>query len=119
MRFSQATSISPISHALHASAYSGKMWRDILRALFLLLLSCAGLCKQQAKGQDITSCIPSNTTASEWSPNTAYIATPLVAYGGNLYMCLEPHESQPDWTPPATLDLWATPMLCCITPWKS
>ncbi|MCB1718489.1 MAG: hypothetical protein KDK05_25420 [Candidatus Competibacteraceae bacterium] len=28
-------------------------------------------------------------------------------YGGQHYKCLQPHTTQPDWTPPATPALWA------------
>ena len=31
----------------------------------------------------------------------------IAAYGGNLYRCIQPHTSQPGWTPEAAPSLWA------------
>src|ERR1700761_8115793 len=65
------------------------------------------------------ACTPSNTTALSWVTATNYNTSSLVAYSGVLYICLQAHESQDDWVPPSTPDLWATPTPCGITPWNT
>ncbi len=42
-----------------------------------------------------------------WQPGADYTADQRVNYGGTLYMCLQAHTSQPDWTPDAAPSLWA------------
>lgn len=36
-----------------------------------------------------------------------YTAGERVEHGGTLYVCLQPHTSQADWTPAAAPSLWA------------
>ena len=36
-----------------------------------------------------------------------YSAGDKISYEGALYVCLQPHTSQPDWTPAAAPSLWA------------
>lgn len=43
----------------------------------------------------------------EWTTDTDYAAGFKVQYAGTLYKCLQPHTSQPDWTPDAAPSLWA------------
>jgi len=85
----------------------------------LLVMSCLGLRNRGVQGRNVTNCVPYNTTAPAWATNVNYTGTSLVTYGGILYECLQSHESEENWIPPATPDLWATPTPCEITPWKS
>lgn len=42
----------------------------------------------------------------EWKADTEYTIGYRVAFGGNLYKCVQAHTSQADWTPDATPALW-------------
>jgi hypothetical protein len=96
------------------------MLKDFFTYLLLLVaFSCPGLCNRRVQQRDVTNCVFSNTTAPAWAPDVAYSGTSLVSYGGVLYECLQSHESEQDWIPPATPDLWATPTPCGITPWET
>ena len=41
-----------------------------------------------------------------WKADTEYAVGYRVAFGGNLYKCVQAHTSQADWTPDATPALW-------------
>lgn len=41
-----------------------------------------------------------------WKADTEYTIGYRVAFGGNLYKCVQAHTSQADWTPDATPALW-------------
>lgn len=41
-----------------------------------------------------------------WKADTEYTVGYRVAFGGNLYKCVQAHTSQSDWTPDATPALW-------------
>lgn len=41
-----------------------------------------------------------------WKTDTEYAVGYRVAFGGNLYKCVQAHTSQADWTPDATPALW-------------
>lgn len=41
-----------------------------------------------------------------WKADTEYAIGYRVAFGGNLYKCVQAHTSQTDWTPDATPALW-------------
>lgn len=41
-----------------------------------------------------------------WKADTEYTVGYRVAFGGNLYKCVQAHTSQADWTPDATPALW-------------
>jgi subtilisin family serine protease len=41
-----------------------------------------------------------------WAPWTAYAAGATVTFEGATYRCLQPHTSQPGWTPAAVPALW-------------
>ena len=43
----------------------------------------------------------------EWEPDTEYPAGFRALYDGTLYICLQLHRSQTDWTPPVAVSLWA------------
>lgn len=43
---------------------------------------------------------------AEWQTGVAYDAGKIVAHGGKLYRCVQPHTSQDDWTPAAVPALW-------------
>ena len=54
------------------------------------------------------------TTASEhldvfssWEPDVDYAVGNLRQYGDVLYKCIQPHRSQPTWTPDKAVSLWA------------
>lgn len=40
------------------------------------------------------------------SASVAYVAGDIRSYGGTLYRIVQPHTSQPSWTPDATPALW-------------
>ncbi|EEB91288.1 hypothetical protein MPER_10379, partial [Moniliophthora perniciosa FA553] len=41
-----------------------------------------------------------------WEPGTSYGHGDVVEYQGHRYKIIQPHNSQGDWTPPATPALW-------------
>ncbi|MFI9029363.1 alpha-lytic protease prodomain-containing protein [Streptomyces sp. NPDC053560] len=41
-----------------------------------------------------------------WSAGTVYSAGDTVTYGGATYRCLQDHQAQPGWQPPAVPALW-------------
>jgi chitinase len=41
-----------------------------------------------------------------WSDHTTYSAGAIVAYGGSIYRCIQPHTSLSTWTPDAAASLW-------------
>lgn len=43
----------------------------------------------------------------KWSDVTSYVAGDRVQYNNILYVCLQTHTSQSDWTPVAAPSLWA------------
>lgn len=43
----------------------------------------------------------------EWADGENYVAGDKRRHGGAVYVCLQPHTSQPDWTPSAAASLWA------------
>ena len=42
----------------------------------------------------------------EWSADKSYAVDDRVLYGSDLYKCLQPHTSQPTWTPADSPSLW-------------
>lgn len=42
----------------------------------------------------------------EWKPNIAYKANNIRRYEDKLYKCIQPHTSQPDWSPDVAASLW-------------
>lgn len=42
----------------------------------------------------------------EWSDSKSYAVDDRVLYGSDLYKCLQPHTSQPTWTPADSPSLW-------------
>ena len=42
----------------------------------------------------------------EWTVGIAYSVNDKVRYEGVLYVCLQAHTSQSDWTPTAAVSLW-------------
>lgn len=42
----------------------------------------------------------------EWSDSKSYAVDDRVLYGDSLYKCLQPHTSQPTWTPADAPSLW-------------
>ena len=45
-----------------------------------------------------------------------YTAGERVEHGGTLYVCLQPHTSQADWTPAAAPSLWARNLAAADSP---
>lgn len=43
----------------------------------------------------------------EWAAGENYVAGDKRRHGGTIYVCLQPHTSQSDWTPSAAVSLWA------------
>lgn len=43
----------------------------------------------------------------KWEANITYEKDDRVRYENILYRCLQPHNSQESWTPPAAASLWA------------
>lgn len=43
----------------------------------------------------------------EWKSDENYAAGDKRRCGNTVYVCLQPHTSQPDWTPDAAVSLWA------------
>src|SRR5215831_1010845 len=41
-----------------------------------------------------------------WQSQTIYPLEAGVTFGGSVYRCIQAHNSQSDWTPPATPALW-------------
>lgn len=54
---------------------------------------------------------------AEWTGEAhLYCAGERVLYNGNLYVCLQAHASQADWTPSAAPSLWARNLAAAETP---
>jgi len=51
------------------------------------------------------------SAARPWETWKAYAVGDLVTYAGATYRCVQPHTSQPGWTPDAVAALW-TPASC-------
>lgn len=47
-------------------------------------------------------------TYPAWQSGTSYVADNIVEYGERLWLIVQPHTSQADWTPDATPALWRT-----------
>ncbi|GGO57665.1 carbohydrate-binding protein [Streptomyces lasiicapitis] len=58
--------------------------------------------KTTGGGQDPDPGDPSGT----WAAGSVYAAGDTVTYDGATYRCLQPHQAQPGWEPPATPALW-------------
>ena len=51
---------------------------------------------------------PGEPSVAEWNPNGVnYTRDAQVTFEGVTYVCLQPHASQPGWTPAAVPALWA------------
>ena len=84
--------------------------------LFLLTSFCLG---QGLDARDVPGCTPSTTSAPAWAAGVSYTPPELVYYNDILYECVQAHTSSPQWTPPATPDLWQTPTPCRTTAWQT
>jgi hypothetical protein len=49
---------------------------------------------------------PGAAGINPWANQTAYVVGSGVTFNGLVYRCIQAHNSQPDWTPPATPNLW-------------
>jgi hypothetical protein len=44
--------------------------------------------------------------AQQWETGRSYAAGAIAEHSGSTYICVQPHASQPDWSPPAVPALW-------------
>jgi RHS repeat-associated protein len=49
---------------------------------------------------------PGSAGINPWANQTSYVVGSGVTFNGLVYRCIQAHNSQPDWTPPAAPTLW-------------
>lgn len=79
--------------------------RFMLVPIAALMSACAVSSEVSSDGREQLSTAECNG-ASPWAEWHAYAIGDLVAYAGNTYRCVQPHTSQPGWTPSAVPALW-------------
>ena len=69
-------------------------------------LALRALIEKAAVGLDDSDALNGIELFPKWSVGTDYTFNDRVRFDGKLYKCVQPHISQPDWTPPDTPALW-------------
>jgi len=86
---------------------------SLLSLAFLAAAAGAGGCLGEASPEDEFDHLDSALcTAPNWAEDVAYSTGAVVNYGGKSYKCLQPHTSQPGWTPAAVPALWQETGTC-------